>query len=479
MILTLLEMKFKAFVLMTISFACLMVIINIKWSMDWMLGWTPPEPPHLKETLEETLARELNQVSEGWTGSPTYPRIPILVWWQPFTGDDGLQTCGEHQCYVTNDRTFRNHPMLSAVLFYGSDFRPYDLPLPRKKGEDWAVFHEESPKNNPIFSHAALIEHFNHTATFRRSSSMPLTTQYLEGIDMITDPSFVVPLSTKNQLIKEGLAPVAYVQSGCSTPSGRDDWVEELMKHIKVDSYGECLHNKDLPGHLRGSEKWKERDYLSLLAKYKFIIAVENAVCEDYVTEKLWRTLQVGAVPIYLGAPNIEELLPHQDAAVLVKDYASVKEVAQVIQKLNENDKDYEKYLAHKRLYNKGGTLVTNKLLGEMLDKRKWGVSSQQQASMGNFVKHFQCLVCERVANNVWFSSLGFRSLPFDASEDQYGCPAPVNPLTGEVEKRNWWTELWFQSLYEAEVANEFIEENKPFNASTFRSSVSKFLEKK
>ena len=293
------------------------------------------------------------------------------------------------------------------MLFYGSDFRPYDLPLPRKKGEDWAVFHEESPKNNPIFSHAALIEHFNHTATFRRSSSMPLTTQYLEGIDMITDPSFVVPLSTKNQLIREGLAPVAYVQSGCSTPSGRDDWVEELMKHIKVDSYGECLHNKDLPGHLRGSEKWKERDYLSLLAKYKFIIAVENAVCEDYVTEKLWRTLQVGAVPIYLGAPNIEELLPHQDAAVLVKDYASVKEVAQVIQKLNENDKEYEKYLAHKRLYNKGGTLVTNKLLEEMLDKRKWGVSSQQQASMGNFVKHFQCLVCERVANNVWFSSLG------------------------------------------------------------------------
>ena len=93
--------------------------------------------------------------------------------------------------------------------------------------------------------------------------------------------------------------------------------------------------------------------------------------------------------------------------------------------------------------------------------------------------------------------------MPFDAGEDHYGCPAPVNPLNGEVksflklitkifpekrlshicigqvEKRNWWTELWFQSLYEAEVANEFIEENKPFNASTFRSSVSKFLEKK
>merc|ERR1712001_623529 len=77
--------------------------------MDWMLGWTPPEPPHLKETMEETLARELNQVSEGWTGSPTYPRIPILVWWQPFTGDDGLQTCGHtpSPCLGRRERTGR------------------------------------------------------------------------------------------------------------------------------------------------------------------------------------------------------------------------------------------------------------------------------------------------------------------------------------------------------------------------------------
>ena len=52
------------------------------------------------------------KVSKGWGGSPTYPRIPVLVWWQPFTGDDGLQTCGEHQCFVTNDRAYRNHPML-------------------------------------------------------------------------------------------------------------------------------------------------------------------------------------------------------------------------------------------------------------------------------------------------------------------------------------------------------------------------------
>ena len=59
----------------------------------------------------------------------------------------------------------------------------------------------------------------------------------------------------------------------------------------------------------------------------------------------------------------------------------------------------------------RGGWQVEDRRKGrrgeEMLEQRKWGVSSQQQASMGNFVKHFQCLVCERVANNNWFSNLG------------------------------------------------------------------------
>ncbi len=43
------------------------------------------------------------------------------------------------------------------------------------------------------------------------------------------------------------------------------------------------------------------REFLKLLAKYKFVIAIENAVCDDYLTEKLWRTLQLGSVPLYLG----------------------------------------------------------------------------------------------------------------------------------------------------------------------------------
>lgn len=51
-------------------------------------------------------------------------------------------------------------------------------------------------------------------------------------------------------------------------------------------------------------------DYLNFVSKYKFIIAFENALCEDYITEKLWRPLIVGAIPIYFGSPTIEVSFP-------------------------------------------------------------------------------------------------------------------------------------------------------------------------
>lgn len=52
-------------------------------------------------------------------------------------------------------------------------------------------------------------------------------------------------------------------------------------------------------------ETMQHSDLKRLVAKYKFSIVAENAICDDYVTEKLWRTLEVGSVPIIIGSPKI------------------------------------------------------------------------------------------------------------------------------------------------------------------------------
>ncbi len=163
------------------------------------------------------------------------------------------KTCGaaqENTCFFTNSRQYRDNTQTPALayLFYGTDFYLHDLPLPRRPGEEWALMHEESPKNNYLFSFKKVMEMFNHTATFKRQSDLTLLTQYLSSIEDIESRKFLVATDEKRRLQKEeGLAPVAYIQSDCVCPSDRDIYVKELMKYIKVDSYGQCLHNKDLP----------------------------------------------------------------------------------------------------------------------------------------------------------------------------------------------------------------------------------------
>lgn len=176
---------------------------------------------------------------------------PILVWWTPFTFETGAYIrCGQEKdwCFVSNIRKYRDNPDFLAFLFYGTDMHLFDLPLPRHEHEHWSLLHEESPKNNFALSFPSIMAMFNHTATFKRQSDLPLTTQWLQSIDDLLDQTYVVDVQEKNRLQREeNLAPIVYIQSDCNTPSDRDLYIKTLMKYIPIDSYGQCLHNKDLP----------------------------------------------------------------------------------------------------------------------------------------------------------------------------------------------------------------------------------------
>lgn len=60
--------------------------------------------------------------------------------------------------------------------------------------------------------------------------------------------------------------------------SRRFEFLQELMRHTEIDSYGKMLHNKDLPAD-EG-----RKTLMEVIADYKFVIGVENALSCDYVT---------------------------------------------------------------------------------------------------------------------------------------------------------------------------------------------------
>lgn len=133
-------------------------------------------------------------------------------------------------------------------MFYGSNLKNHDFPLPRISNIPWILFHEESPKNVPFLSFESAISLFNVTATFSQHSSFPLTLQYLGHLDDILDRTYFISVTKKNDYqADDQIASVLYIQSICNSMTGRDDYVQELMKFIDVDSYGKCLNNKELP----------------------------------------------------------------------------------------------------------------------------------------------------------------------------------------------------------------------------------------
>lgn len=203
----------------------------------------------------------------------------------------------------------RQSELFQIFLFYGSSIEIDDFPLPRKRGDNWILFHEESPKNIPFIMFQPAISLFNYTATFSRHSNFPLTLHYLNNLEEITSRKYLKSIAKKNQLQRdETLAPVLYLQSICSTFSYRDEYVRELGKFIPIDSFGKCLKNRTFRNpRLRKDylDTIFSDEFYNFISRYKFMIAYENGVCDDYVTEKFWRTLHVGVVPIYFGSPSI------------------------------------------------------------------------------------------------------------------------------------------------------------------------------
>ena len=134
-----------------------------------------------------------------------------------------------------------------AFLFYGSQFKPYSLPLPRHPDDTWAIIQEESPRNAYLLCHNDAINMFNITSSWNRKSHYPVTTQWLKCSDWLWDTEFLVSLEDKNRFRRQGMAPILYLHSDCGVPSDRDHFVTILQKYIRVDSYGTCVKNKRLP----------------------------------------------------------------------------------------------------------------------------------------------------------------------------------------------------------------------------------------
>ena len=237
-------------------------------------------------------------ISNSTTMVGTSEKI-ILLWTTWFginfvesLGNSRPITCGpnKNKCFLTGDKNLYSNS--SAVVFHipeGDLLKGIIAAsnMSRPPDQRWIFFTQEPPPN--ILRYHEFLPYsrslFNWTMTYKFSS------------DIRQSYSYVVPGKFKggydpnrNYLENRTKTAIAFI-SNCKRP--RLHAVRELKKYIDVDVYGKCGNPC-------------KADCFSLLPKYKFYLAFENAVCEDYITEKTYRNAFTNEiVPVIISGANL------------------------------------------------------------------------------------------------------------------------------------------------------------------------------
>jgi len=284
-----------------------------------------------------------------WPDNLDYPAfnipfpIRIFVWsfagFLPETGTSQLGNC-------TVDFTTKSIDMHiptsdydvsdADVLLFGLPNMIWEFPknyiLPKEKSakQMWITTCEEPVKRTGLskadcrlLQDNATMEMMDFTSSYDMLSDVPalFDSVYFEDLKTMP-PDFSVNPSDE-------LATLAV--SDCES-TWRNTWLEEVMAEVektghKVLSYGECLHNTKEPREA-GKPKHKIQGWIDREAARPFKLVAENVLQPWYVTEKIWNALAEGSVPVYLGPPEVKEMMP-EGSFIYADDFPSTQALVQ------------------------------------------------------------------------------------------------------------------------------------------------------
>eukprot|EP00904_Undaria_pinnatifida_P003174 jgi/Undpi1/12858/HiC_scaffold_7.g02525.m1 len=306
-----------------------------------------------KLKCDRVLAEEGFSMGDAPTGGRK--RAVVVVWnkiqgWLEYLRPEFVKAARETcptECVFTDDKDLI--PQSNGVLFHAPTHDKRDFPHTKPKGVSYVFVNLEPTTYKPVQAltkDKKLMSKFDITMTYERSSDVPLG--YVGSSP--TSRYFDSPKATFEA--KDGFgAPdaIAAFVSNCkaSGATKRFEYMQQLMKHATVHSYGHCLNNREEPVLVQGGGTTnRQQNKVDVLGHYKFFLAFENNdQLTDYVTEKVYNGLQAGTLPIYWGAKNIDDYVP-KGSVVKTSDFSSPEALAKHLKFLSEDRDAYEAYFA-------------------------------------------------------------------------------------------------------------------------------------
>uniref|UniRef100_A0A7E4UVR0 Fucosyltransferase n=1 Tax=Panagrellus redivivus TaxID=6233 RepID=A0A7E4UVR0_PANRE len=253
-------------------------------------------------------------------------------------------------------------PDWNCELSSGSDYGDVVIlqsPRPKypahKKNTVYVFYSQESTRNSPSLKRTNL---FNMTLGYRHDSPAASPYGYTAKLAPQSRKPPHAPVADE-ALINGKTKGVAWFVSHCNTQSHRETLVKELQKHIQVDIYGSCG-----PLNCRKGSSCEKID-----TDYHFYLSVENSICEDYITEKLWNQGYGNTViPIVLKRKLVEPYAP-PGSFIAFDDYENLEAMGKHLNQLMKDKVAYSKYFDWRRDYI---VIYLNGLAHDALE-RPWG----------------------------------------------------------------------------------------------------------
>ena len=116
------------------------------------------------------------------------------------------------------------------------------------------------------------------------------------------------------------------------------EWLSKIIRGKKSKFFFK------LPGYYRGVLDCKK----DVLPFYKFCLVIENMSYISFITEKIFHAIDYGCIPIYYGAPDIENYIP-KECFIDLRNFKDWNLLCKYIKRFDEEK--YQKFLYHRKIF--------------------------------------------------------------------------------------------------------------------------------
>ncbi|XP_065649779.1 alpha-(1,3)-fucosyltransferase fut-6 isoform X2 [Hydra vulgaris] len=251
-----------------------------------------------------------------------------------------------------------------VVIFHGPNMPSLSklqrIQSNRKFGQLWIYFSMEPiPKNANIEEFSVF---FNIVSTYAINSDIRIPYRYHAKKNNSEKKTFKIDnFSHKNKM-------VAWFVSNCNGKE-RSKLVQKLRLYgIDFEVSGICskYYSKTFKSSCQKRPCYNDLKY------FKFYFSAENRLCEDYITEKYWETLNNDVIPIVLGGSNYSDpRLAIPGSFIDAMSFDSPKALANHILSVSTNQSKYNAYFEWKNSWK----LDTNSYYCSLCQKFKQGIT--------------------------------------------------------------------------------------------------------